>query len=230
METFPGNFFSISYCFQIFEIFGWKASDQRLCYHFSLPIVLRCAREARGSSAKTTTTSKKKFEYYSPEENVWQCRGYTRLETTATFFFFSFLLFFSVFFLSFFLRNETRSCQSYSATSEQRRSCQGSWYASVFRLPRIPKNVWNGCTGAKVRITFSYIRSEGFNVAVEINYIKMEWYTKHETNRIKASQPVRFVSFHQENAVLAGSFIVKGCHKITCCHRLGLWTPSMMSV
>ena len=43
-----------------------------------------------------------------------------------------------------------------------------------FRLPRIPKNVWNGCTGAKVRITFSYIRSEGFNIAVEINYIKME--------------------------------------------------------
>ena len=36
------------------------------------------------------------------------------------------------------------------------------------------KNVWNGCTGAKVRITFSYIRSEGFNIAVEINYIKME--------------------------------------------------------
>ena len=36
------------------------------------------------------------------------------------------------------------------------------------------KNVWNGCTGARVRITFSYIRSEGFNIAVEINYIKME--------------------------------------------------------
>ena len=55
-----------------------------------------------------------------------------------------------------------------------RYTASNSWYASVFRLPRIPKNVWNGCTGTKVRITFSYIRSEGLNIAVEINYIKME--------------------------------------------------------
>ena len=86
---------------------------------------------------------------------------------------FLFVSLFSVFFVSFkSVGNEIRSSQSYSATSEQR--AIHSWYASVFRLPRIPKNVWNGCTGAKVRITFSYIRSEGFNIAVEINDIKME--------------------------------------------------------
>ena len=69
----------------------WLESVQG--YQFSLTMVLRCAREARGSSAKTTITNKKKFEYYSSEENVWQCRGYTRLETTAIFFSFCFSFF-----------------------------------------------------------------------------------------------------------------------------------------
>ena len=134
-------------------------------------MVLRCAREARGSSAKTTITNKKKFEYYSSEENVWQCVGIRDSKLQPSFFLFVSLFFcFLRFFLS--VGNETRSSQSYSATSEQR--AIHSWYASVFRLPRIPKNVWNGCTGAKVRITFSCFRSEGFNIAVEINYIKME--------------------------------------------------------
>lgn len=96
METFPGNFFSICYCFQIFEIFGWKAS--KVTSFQSLTMVLRFAREARGSSAKTTTANKKKFLLTWKERvavpRVHETWNYSHL------FFFSFL-FFSVFIVSF---------------------------------------------------------------------------------------------------------------------------------
>ena len=165
METFPGNFYSICYCFQIFEIFGWKASKVTIC-----PYLWCSASRAKRAGVPLKQQQQTRKSSYSPEENEWQCREYTRLEITAIFFSFRFSFFlFSLF--PFFVGNETRSSQSYSATSEQR--AIHSWYASIFRLPRIPKNVWNGCTGAKVRITFSYFRSEGFNIAVEINCIKM---------------------------------------------------------
>ena len=160
MENFPGNFFPFA---TVSKFSKFLAGKRLRLYHFSLPMVLRCAREARESSTKTTTTNKKRFLF------TWRERVSVPHESPRDSKLQLSLLFVSV------LRNETRSSQSYSATAEQRRSCLGSWDASLFRLPRIPKNVWNGCTGAKVRITFSYIRSEGFNIAVEINYIKMEW-------------------------------------------------------